>query len=97
MATEKRTPKTRATDLERLPQGAVSWLIGKPVSWVREHTHLFSRDNDGTYDARAVVAGMMRSQVNAADLTDGNLESALRLAEYSASASKRRDAAPFEF
>jgi len=43
---------TAAADLSRLSQQQAGWWIGKPPSWLRENSHLFRRNADGTYDGR---------------------------------------------
>lgn len=84
MATSK-TNDQSSLDLQHLSQTDVAYLVGKPVSWVKENGHLFPRAADGTYDARAVVAGLIQSRASYADLNDADLEGAMQLGECLAS------------
>jgi len=61
-------------DLQRLTQSQVSWLIGKPTSWIRENSHLFLRGSDNHYDARDVVRAMSATGGVPAELADEHLE-----------------------
>jgi hypothetical protein len=46
------------SDLAKLKQSEVAWLIGKPASWIRGRAHQFERNSDGSYNGRTVFRTM---------------------------------------
>lgn len=67
-------PTASVAALKRLTQEQASWLIGKPTSWTRDHSHLFLRDESGRYDARDVVRAIASVRAGPVELSDEHLE-----------------------
>lgn len=69
-------------DIGALTQQQAASLIGRPVSWVRDNSHLWERVANGRYDGRQVVAAYVEHALqqhgHAGD------EKALKLAEIKA-------------
>ena len=54
MATKK--VNTQTIDLECLTQAQVGWIIGRSSRWIRDNSHHFVRNTDGSYDSRHVFS-----------------------------------------
>lgn len=76
----KKGKGTDTADLANLSQTQVAWMIEKPAVWLRDNQHLVERNADGTYDARKVVRGL-RTEFEASELADSDLEPVLQFAE----------------
>ncbi len=54
MASKTSAAEQKAT-MQSLNQQAAAWLLDRPPTWLRDHSHEVPRNSNGTYDASALL------------------------------------------